>query len=270
MKNKIRFGPAGLGPVKPALNTLEKYKRLGLSACEIAFTYGAYIKPEECDTIRKKAEELDISLSIHAPYYINLNSADKEKIEASKKRIVDCCRIGELLGAKKVVFHPGFYGNKVQKSSVNYKENAFENIKKGVIEIMSEIERNGWKIKIAAETMGKINVFGSVDEIRRLVDETGCSFCLDFAHILARYKKIDLELIEKTFPEKEWHVHFSGIEYGEKGEKKHKPTLLDEWKNLLENFPRDKSITIISEAPSPIEDSVKGNGIAKKLDLSVL
>ena len=67
--------------------------------------------------------------------------------------------------------------------------------------------------------MGKINVFGSVEEISLLVKETDCSFCLDFAHILARDKKIDMKKIEKLFPEKEWHAHYSGIEYGEKGER---------------------------------------------------
>ncbi len=254
---KIRFGPAGLGPARTAIEFLEAYNKLGLRACEIAFTYGVYIKKEECEAIRKKAEELDISLSIHASYYVNLNSAETAKIEATKKRILDCCRIGELLGAKRVVFHPGFYGHS--------REKAFGNIREGVLDIMKEIERNGWKIKIAAETMGKINVFGSAEEIRRLVDETGCSFCLDFAHILARDKKVDYEKIEKMFPEKEWHVHFSGIEYGDKGEKNHRITEKAEWENLLKNFPKDKNITIVCESPSPVEDSAEALKIARKI-----
>ncbi len=85
----IKFGPGGLGPVKTAEETLEKYAELGLKNCEIAFTYGAYIKTEK-DALRigKKAKELGIELSVHAPYWINLNSAEKEKIDGSKKRIL--------------------------------------------------------------------------------------------------------------------------------------------------------------------------------------
>src|SRR3990167_3486607 len=93
----IIFGPAGLGPVKTATAVLEQYAQKGLKACEIAFTYSCYIKSHETEAIRKKAEELGISLSIHAQYFVNLNSAEKAKREATKKRILQCCEIGELL-----------------------------------------------------------------------------------------------------------------------------------------------------------------------------
>ena len=46
-KEQIKFGPAGLGPVKTALAVLEQYHSKGLKACEIAFTYGAYIKSKD-------------------------------------------------------------------------------------------------------------------------------------------------------------------------------------------------------------------------------
>src|SRR3989338_11461620 len=187
----IIFGPAGLGPVKTAVQVLEQYHKLGLRACEIAFTYSAYIKPSECVVIRDKANELGIELSIHAPYFVNLNSSEKEKREATKKRILSCCEIGELLGAKVVVFHPGYYSED--------KEESYLNIKKGILEIMKEIKKKNWNIKIAPETMGKVNVFGSFEEISNLVKETGCDFCIDFAHILAREKKVDYSKIENLF-----------------------------------------------------------------------
>ena len=253
----IKFGPAGLGPVKTALETLEKYHKLGLKACEIAFTYSVYIKPDEARIIGKKAAELGIDLSIHAQYWVNLNSAEKEKREATKQRILQCCEIGELLGVKVVVFHPGYYGDD--------KEKAYETIKKGVIEIIKEIKNKGWKIKIAPETMGKINVFGSVEEISRLVKETDCSFCIDFAHILARDKKVDYEKISNLFPSKEWHVHFSGIVYGEKGEKNHIPTEKKAWKELLENLPKNKEIRIINESPEMLKYSVEGMNLWDKI-----
>jgi deoxyribonuclease-4 len=257
---QIRFGTAGLGPVKTATEILEKYHKLGLTACEIAFTYSVYIKPNETEKIKEEAEKLGINLSIHAPYFVNLNSEDKSKIEATKQRILKCCETGEKLGAKIVVFHPGYYLKNEDK------EKSYQTIKKGILEILYEIKKQNWKIKIAPETMGKINVFGSIEEISRLANETGCAFCIDFAHVLARDRKVDFEKIKKLFPESEWHCHFSGIVYGEKGEQHHKPTEKKEWQELLENLPKDKMITIINESPTMVEDSVDGLKIWESLN----
>ncbi len=261
MKMTIRFGPAGLGGVKEAVSNLQTYARLGLKACEIAFTYGIYIKNEE-DAVKigRKAEELDIELSIHAPYWINLNSREKRKIEESKKRILDCCKIGSLLGVSYVVFHPGYYG-KMDKGET------YLNIKKAVQEIIKEVKKQRWKVKLAPETTGKVNVFGSIDEIKRLVKETGCFFTLDFAHLLARSdgKESYKEMYDKFKEFKNLHCHFSGIVYGEKGERSHKLTPESELKKLLSILPRNKEITIINESPEPVGDSVKALRIYKKL-----
>jgi len=254
----IRFGPAGLGPVKTAEEVLEKYHKLGFRACEVAFTYSVYIKKkEDAERIGKKAKELGISLSIHASYFVNLNSIEKEKVEATKKRILDACEVGEWMGAKTVVFHPGYYGKN--------REGAYEVIVKGVKDMMKTLKKKGWKIKLAPETMGKVNVFGSVEEISGLVKDTGCSVCIDFAHILARTgKKPDYAMIKKAFPGKDWHVHFSGIIYGEKGEKKHKSTEKAEWKELLKNLPKDRDIVIVNESPTMIDDSVEGLKLSRR------
>jgi deoxyribonuclease-4 len=248
----IRFGPAGLGGVKEAVINLESYVKHGLKACEIAFTYGVYIKESETPIIREKAKTLDIKLSIHAPYWINLNSAEKSKVEQSKKRILDCLKIGNLLGATHVVFHPGFYG-KIDK------EKTYEKIKKEIIELEEERKKHEWKTKLAPETTGKLNVFGSIDEILRLVKETRCSFCIDFSHLYARsLGKASYEEMYSHFKEfKELHCHFSGIEYGDKGEKNHKLTPELEIKKLLNALPKNKEITIINESPSPVSDAEK-------------
>ncbi|MEM4719497.1 MAG: TIM barrel protein [Candidatus Pacearchaeota archaeon] len=252
---KIFFGPSSLGSYTEAFSNLEYFKKNGLSACEVAFTYGVYLDEKQAMEIGRKAKELGIGLSIHAPYYINLNSEDKRKIAASKKRILDCAKIGHFLGAKKIVFHSGFYG-KISK------EETFENIKKQILELNEEKRKNKWEIELCPEIMGKINVFGSIEEISKLSKETGCGFCIDFAHILARYKNSEFELIKKSFPRKEWHCHFSGIEYGEKGEKNHRKTKKEEWIELF-NFLKDlnKEITIINESPTHIEDSIEGYNI---------
>lgn len=254
----IKFGPAGLGPVKTAEVYLESLAKKNLRACEIAFTYGAYIKNQaDAEKIKKKAEELNISLSIHAPYWVNLNSSDETKIAATKQRILESCRVGEWLGAKVVVFHPGYYSKD--------KEQTYEKIKEGIIEIQTEIKKNSWKIKLAPETMGKINVFGSVEEISKLAKETGCAFCIDFAHILARDKEVNYDRIIKAFPQEEWHCHFSGIVYGEKGEKHHIPTPKENWHDLLKNLPKDKKITIVNESPTMLDDSIEGLKISNSL-----
>ena len=109
-------------------------------------------------------------------------------------------------------------------------------------------------------------VFGSVEEIARLVEETGCGFCIDFAHVLARYGEHRFELLENSFKQKKWHCHFSGIEWGEKGEKKHIDTTPKNWKDLFKGLPKGKDIVIISEAPNPGGDAVEGLEIYNKLE----
>ena len=248
----IRFGPGGLGPIKEAVKNLEHYHSLGLRACEISFTYSVYIKKDEdIKMIREAAERLDIKLSIHAQYFVNLNSKEEEKIKKSKERILHCCEVGEKLGCSRVVFHPGYYGDMDRGV-------AYNNIRDAIKDMMNTIKEKGWKIKIAPETMGKVNVFGSFEEIYNLVQDTGCDFCIDFAHILARDKKVNYAKIKKLFPEKEWHVHFTGIVYGDKGEKHHKKTEIEDWEKLLKNLPKTKDIVIINESPDNINDSVDG------------
>lgn len=256
---KFKIGPAGIGKVKDVEKTFSEYKREGITAAEIPFTYGVYIKTEsEAKKVNEAAKKNDIQLSVHAPYWINLNSQDPEKVKASKKRILDCLKVGTWLDAKIVVFHPGFYG----KAN---KEKSYEKIKDEILDLQKIREANNYTPKLAPETMGKINVFGSAEDIARLVRDTQCSFCVDFAHILARDRDYSFERIKKLFGEHDsWHVHFSGIEYGEKGEKKHVLTPKEEIKKVIENLPKNKEIVIINEAPNPVGDSIKTIKIFRK------
>jgi len=261
MKSKIHFGPAGLGSVDEAISTLEKFASLGFEVCEIAFTYGSYIKEQaDAERIGKVAKKLGIQLSIHAPYFVNLNSPEKAKVEASKQRIISCLKVGTWLDAKYVVFHPGYYG----KSS---KEETYETIKNQVLELERIRKEKKYTPKLTPETMGKINVFGSVEEIAQLVRDTKCHACIDFAHILARYQGNYRfkETLEEFKNLEELHIHFSGIVYGEKGERKHKPTENSEWKQLLEALPKNKEIFIVCESPDMINDSINGLSVYKSL-----
>ncbi|MFH1522098.1 MAG: TIM barrel protein [archaeon] len=256
----IKFGPAGLGSVKDAINNLEMFHKLGFKACEIAFTYGPYIKEkEDAVAIGKAAKRLGIFLSIHAPYYVNLNSKESEKIEASKKRILKCCEVGSWLGVERVVFHPGFYSG---MSSVE----ASVKIKEGILEMQEVIKKNKWNVELCPEVMGKKNVFGSIDEIGDLVGSTGCGFCIDFAHVLARYGRYEFDKIVEMFKEKRWHVHFSGIEFGEKGEKKHLITPTKDWNKVLKFLKGlNKDVVLICESPDPVGDSIVGISLCDEL-----
>ncbi|MBW6442559.1 TIM barrel protein [Patescibacteria group bacterium] len=259
VSSRVLFGPAGLGGIKESLYNLKNYANLGLKACEISFTHGVYITKEE-DALRigQFAKNLGIKLSIHAPYWINFNSDDLDKIKKSKERVLQCCKVGTWLEAHRVVFHPGYYGgDKIQ---------AYKNIKNNLLDLKRECESKGYTPKLAPEIMGKINVFGSIDEIKKLYKEVNCSFCIDFAHILARYGDYKFkETFDSFKDENEIHIHFSGIDYGEKGEKNHKKTEVSEWKSLLTNLPKNKEIIIINESKSPLEDSIEGLSIYSKI-----
>ena len=248
----IKFGPSGIGSVKDVEETFKEYNEKGIRAAEIPFTYGVFIKKkEDAEKVGNAAKKWNISLSIHAPYWINLNSKESNKIEESKQRILNSCEVGEWMGAKIVVFHAGFYGK-------DDKEKTYQNIKKAIIEIMERIKEKKWKVKLGVETMGKINVFGSAEEVLRLVKETGCSFCLDFAHLYSRSlgKESYKNIYEKFKNFSNLHCHFSGIVFGEKGERNHKKTPSEELKKLSLAVSREKNITIINESPFPVEDSI--------------
>jgi deoxyribonuclease-4 len=258
-----KIGPSGLGSVKEAVNNLERLHSKGLSACELAFTYSIYIKEEkDARKIGEKAKSLGIDLSIHAPYWINLNSIEPEKIEKSKERILNCLKVGTWLQAKRVVFHPGYYG----KMS---KEETYKNIRDRVKEIIEESHKRKYTTKLAPEMMGRLNVFGSIDEIINLKKDTGCDMCVDFAHVLARNKSYMFkEVLEKLKEEnmREVHIHFSGIEYGEKGEKRHKPTEEKEWVELfkaVKKHGKGMEFVIISESPDPEKDSILAKRVYK-------
>jgi deoxyribonuclease-4 len=256
----ILIGPAGTGGAE--IKNFLELRKLGLDAVEIEFTYGVWMTREQAIKISEVNKTLNLRLSIHAPYFINLNSEDKAKIGASRQRILKCLEIGHYLGVKNVVFHAGFY----LKDS---KEKTFNNIKEQTLKIIEEAKQKGWgDVKLSPETTGKPSQFGDLDEILRLSKETDCSFCIDFSHLKARYNgKINyLEIIRKLKNEKEIHSHFSGIEYTEKGERRHVLTSEKEIKELFSHIKNLKAeITIINESPDPVGDALKMKKILKNL-----
>ena len=127
----IKLGPAGTSGLGYE-EGLQECKKLNLQAMECEFTYGVRMKNDEAKKVGELAKKLSISLSVHAPYYINLNSEEKPKIYASKTRILQSCEKGHYLGAKYIVFHAGFYGKED-------KEKTYQDIKKEIIDLQKTI-----------------------------------------------------------------------------------------------------------------------------------
>jgi deoxyribonuclease-4 len=245
----IRIGPAGssgLGNLKGVHKVAEK----GLDCMEVEFTYGVRMDLETSREVGAFAKEKGIVLSVHAPYYINLASDEKEKIAQSKVRILDSCQRAHALAARNVVFHAGFY----QKKSA---EQTYRMIKKAIVSLQKQTKHRGWKVKLCPEITGKPSQFGSLEEILRLRKETGCGLTVDFSHLYARQQGvIDYRRLLKKLP-KTFHAHFSGIEYGEKGEKKHVITKKKFFLPLAEALiERNANVTIINESPQPYEDAL--------------
>lgn len=255
----IKIGPAGSGGLGN-LEGVRKVKELGLDAMEVEFTYGVRMSDEKAREIGKLAEALNISLSVHAPYYINLASDDKSKVVASKKRILESCKKAHNLKASYVVFHAGFYQDKT-------KELTFKIIKKRIEDILKTIKKKKWRVALAPETTGKKTQFGSLDELLKLSKETKCSVCVDFAHLLARDGAINYdEVFSKLKDYKHIHAHFSGIEYTQKGERRHILTSKAVLMPLIKQISKSKlDVTIINESPNPIKDSLLTKKIINKL-----
>jgi deoxyribonuclease-4 len=244
----IKIGPAGSGGLGN-LEGVRKVARMKLDCMEVEFTYGVRMPMDAAREAGVLAKEKGIVLSVHAPYYINLASDEEEKIIASKQRILDSCQRAHALGARNVVFHAGFY----QRKSA---EQTYALIKKAILEIREKISRNKWKVQLCPEVTGKLSQFGSVDELVRLRKDTGCGICVDFAHLYARQQgSLDYAKILKKLPKK-FHAHFSGIDYGPKGERKHLKTTPKFFKPLAEALLKARrDVTLICESPRPYKDA---------------
>jgi deoxyribonuclease-4 len=221
---------------------------------------------ETAEKIGKKAEELGVRLSVHAPYYVNLNAAEEGKRLASMERLVASARMAKVCGALSVVFHPGYYGG-------DGAEETFSNIKKGLKDVVSILRAERSGVVLRPETMGKRSQFGSLEEILQLCREVdGLMPCVDFSHIHARegqgkansYREFDriLRKIERKLGKKalkNMHIHVSGSEYSSKGELKHlmldeSDFRYDEWVQALKDVAVEGMV--ICESPIQEHDAV--------------
>ncbi len=230
----FRFGTVGSPlstPKKPggSVGAIQRCAELGLFGLELGWVRAVRISEEACAEIKAAALENDVALSIHAPYFINLNAEDEEWPK-SRQRLMDAAHYGNLAGATDVIFHPGSYFG---KSPIEVLPKSIERLA-GCVEELRAAQNF---IILRPETMGKAAMLGSLEdtlEMSKSID--GVLPCIDFAHLHARpgngsmntYSEWAsvLETYGRVLGDnalKNLHIHISGIEYGEKGEREHLP-----------------------------------------------
>lgn len=231
----IRFGPAGNCDSFYA----EGHKRSeeapawlearGLNAYEYSFGRGVSLREETARRIAEEAETHGVRVSVHAPYYINLASPETEKREKSIAYIVESARRVRWLGGNRVVVHVGAQ----QKQD---REEALAHCQAGLLQAQEALDREGLsEVHICPETMGKGAQIGNLAETLAFCQlEKRFVPCIDFAHLHALYggalqTQSDFAAVLDEIEEgigleraRSIHIHFSTIEYTEKGEKRHR------------------------------------------------
>lgn len=228
----ITFGPGGnsesFGKRKFPEQLPEYLASMGLNGYEIECGRGVRIAEKTYNLLPDIAKENGIYLTLHTPYFISLSSENEETRLKSVTYIEESAQAAHKLGAKKIVVHSG----SCAKMS---RETALELAKDTLAKAQARLDEIGLSdIIICPETMGKINQLGTLSEVIELckVDERFLP-CVDFGHLNARtlggIKSIEdyaaiLDEIENNLGFdrlKNFHVHFSKIQYTAGGEKCH-------------------------------------------------
>jgi len=227
----LLFGTGGipLSTSKPKnlLNGIKRIAELGLGCTEMEFVYGVRMSDAEAAQVAVTAQKHHVKLTAHAPYYINLNSPENDKLVASQERLLQTAHVAALCGASDIAFHAAFYMQ-------NPPEEVYPRVKKILTGLVAEIKRQYRFITLRPELMGKPSQFGSLEELLNLCSEVeGLAPCVDFAHLHSRTGKINsyyefkstLNQIEKRLGRsalENMHIHLSDISYNNKaGELSH-------------------------------------------------
>ncbi len=218
---------------------------------------------EQVASVGAKAKELGITLTIHAPYYVNLNSLEPEKLDASIRRCVNALKMGQVVGAVSVCVHAAFNQGLPPKQ-------VYDNVSKAVDKILKH-KKFFPDVNLALETMGKHSQFGTLEECLKISKEFDLYPCLDAAHLHARSNGAINSVQEwnEMFDEyasvlgkkslKKMHLHYSGINYSEKGERNHLPFMESDakWKDFLKVL-KDREIggVLVCESPEMEDDTL--------------
>ena len=262
----LLFGTAGI-PISSngtdSLSGIERVHELGLGCMELEFVRGVKMGKETARKVSILAKKLDIGLSVHAPYYINLNSEGETRLK-SRERILNSARIGHICGARSVIIHAGF----IEKDS---RHDAYEKIKNELTRICEEMNSEGLNITLRIETMGRNSQFGNLDEVLNITEVAGVLPCIDFSHLHAvngknnskeEFAGILTDIENKLGRDglNNMHIHVSGIEYSPKGEKKHLEFEASDfkYKELAEAFSEfNIKGMVICESPNLEIDALK-------------
>ena len=263
----LLFGTGGTPHSAKTSSTIDGILRiaeLGLGCMEVEFVRGVRMGEAGARLVAETAVRAGVKLSAHAPYFINLNAREPEKIRASQQRILQTARISSIFGAGSIVFHAAFYlGNPPQE--------AYNRVKYYLADIVKRLKREDIRLWIRPEITGRDSQFGTIDEVLNLSTELeGVAPCIDFAHWHARtgefnsypeFASILLKVKERLGQEAldNIHIHFSGIAYGKKGEIKHLNLEQSDFQYvaLLEAL-KDHNVKglIICESPNLEEDAL--------------
>lgn len=232
MTLSFRFGTVGSPthtPKKPggSAGAILYSREIGLAALELGWVQSVRVSAETCALIKAASVGQDVAVSVHAPYFINLN-ADMEEWPKSRKRLMDAAHYGNLAGATDIIFHPGSY---FERPAAEVLEVAIPRLR-GCVD---ELRAAGNPVTLRPETMGKKAMLGSLEDTLAMAREIpGVEPCLDFAHLHARAGDGSVNSYEEwssrmnTYADtlgkpalKRLHIHLSGIAYGPKGEKNH-------------------------------------------------
>ena len=243
---------------------LERIRELGLDSMELEFVRGVHMKEELAGEVKKLAKSLDVHLSAHGPYFINLNAQEKSKVRASIERVLQTARIGFAAGCLSVTFHPAYY-MKQEPARV------YDVVRERLSGIVKTLREEGNPVFVRPETTGRVAAFGSLDEVIRLSqDVEGVLPCVDFSHLHAREGKVNsfdefAEVLTKLGDGlgkenlSNMHCHVQGIEYTAKGEKTHL-NLSDSDFNYVELMEAFKEFKvgglIVCESPNLEEDAL--------------
>lgn len=226
--DKLNFITAGM-PLSTGKGSypsaFEVLKNLNLDGMELEFVHGVRMKDEHRTFVKEMSK--DFVITAHGPFYINLNSKEEDKIDASVQRILDTASVASQAGGFSITYHAAFYMGAD-------KETVYNQVKMQTARIMDVIEREKIDVWIRPETTGKGTQWGDLDEIIRLSNEFERVLpCIDFSHLHARFNGIYntydefSRILEKLGKEvgqyaiENFHGHLAGIEYTAKGEKNH-------------------------------------------------
>ncbi len=266
--DKLHFLTAGM-PVKTGnagyQKAFELLKEFNLDGMELEFVHGVRMKPENQELVKNLIKNENFLVTAHGPYYINLNSKEQEKIDASIVRILDTARMAKSLGAYSITFHAAFYTGQP-------KDQVFKAVESGMQIICDTLKEENNDIWIRPETTGKPTQWGDLEEIIAISKQfENVLPCVDFSHLHARYngisntydefarifEKIGKELGQKALDN--FHAHLAGIAYSEKGEKHH--LMLAEsdmnYKDLMKAFKTfNIKGAIVCESPTMEDDAI--------------